>query len=580
MKDKNIDTIYERAISWTSHEYDEETRKEVLHMIEGDEKKLIDSFYTDLEFGTGGLRGIMGPGTNRMNRYTVGMATQGMANYLLKNFPAGNISVAIAHDCRNNSRQFSEIVAGIFSANGFSVYLFESLRPTPELSFAIRHLRCQSGVIITASHNPPEYNGYKAYWDDGGQVTAPHDKNIISEVRKITSISEIKFNGPAENINIIGKDIDELFINTIGKISLNPGCINEKNDIGIVYTPIHGTGVDIIPATLRKFGFTNIINVPEQDMVDGNFPTVKSPNPEDPAAFKMALERARVHGAHIAMATDPDGDRLGVAIKNRSGEFVLLNGNQTGALLTWYIISQMKEKNMLRGDEYIIKTVVTSELLERIAEKNSIECYNVLTGFKYFASLMKKLNDKKKYIGGGEESFGYLPGDYVRDKDAVGSCAMMAEVAAYSACKGKSLYELLIDIYHEYGLFREKLVNIVRKGKEGAKEINNIMRGFRDNPPAVINKSKVIKVIDYQTGTIKDLRKDSAESMDFEKSNVLQFFLEDGTKISMRPSGTEPKIKFYFSVNDSLENRDDYEKKASDLDSRIEAIIKEMGLDK
>ena len=576
MKDKNIDTIYEKARSWTSHEYDEETRKEVLHMIEGDEKNLIDSFYKYLEFGTGGLRGIMGPGTNRMNRYTVGMATQGMANYLLKNFSGGKISVAIAYDCRNNSRQFSEIVAGIFSANGFSVYLFESLRPTPELSFAIRHLHCQSGVIITASHNPPEYNGYKAYWDDGGQVTAPHDKNIINEVRKITSISEIKFNGPAENINIIGKDIDELFISTIGKISLNPVCINEKNDIGIVYTPIHGTGVDIIPATLRKFGFTNIINVPEQDMVDGNFPTVKSPNPEEPAAFKMALERAREHGAQIAMATDPDGDRLGVAIKNRSGEFVLLNGNQTGALLTWYIISQMKEKNMLRGDEYIIKTVVTSELLDRIAEKNSIECYNVLTGFKYFASLMKKLNGKKKYIGGGEESFGYLPGDYVRDKDAVGSCAMMAEVTAYSACKGKSLYELLIDIYHEYGLFREKLVNIVKKGKEGAEEINDIMRGFRDNPPAVINKSKVIKVIDYQAGTIRDLRKDSAASMDFEKSNVLQFFLEDGTKISMRPSGTEPKIKFYFSVNARLGNKDDYEKKEVELDARVEALIKDI----
>ncbi len=576
MKDKYIDSIYERARSWTSHEYDVDTRKQVLHMIEDDEKKLIDSFYKDLEFGTGGLRGIMGPGTNRMNRYTVGMATQGVANYLLKNFPGRDISVAIAYDCRNNSRQFSEIVAEIFSANGFRVYLFESLRPTPELSFAIRHLGCQSGVIITASHNPPEYNGYKAYWDDGGQVTAPHDKNIINEVRKITAVSEIKFDGPADNINIIGKDIDELFINTVEKISLNPECINEKNDIGIVYTPIHGTGVEIIPATLRKFGFTNIINVPEQDIVDGNFPTVKSPNPEEPAAFKMALERAREHDAQIAMATDPDGDRLGVAVKNRSGEFVLLNGNQTGALLTWYIISQMKEKNMLRGNEYIIKTVVTSELLDRIAEKNNVECFNVLTGFKYFASLMKKLNGKKKYIGGGEESFGYLPGDYVRDKDAVGSCALMAELAAYTACKGKSVFDKLIDIYYEYGLFREKLVNIVRKGKDGADEINRMMSDFRNHPPSEINNSKVVQIIDYQTGILKNLKNETVKSMDFEKSNVLQFFLEDGTKISMRPSGTEPKMKFYFSVNTRLGNKDDYEKKEVELDARVEALIKNI----
>jgi len=576
MKDKNTEPIYERARAWTSAEYDEDTRKEVLYMMENDEKKLIDSFYRDLEFGTGGLRGIMGAGTNRMNRYTVGMATQGMANYLVKNFPGKNISVAIAHDCRNKSRYFSEIVAGIFSANGFQVYLFESLRPTPELSFAIRYLECQSGVIITASHNPPEYNGYKAYWDDGGQVTAPHDMNIIEEVRRITSVSQIEFDGPEENIHIIGKDIDELFINTIKKVSLNPDCIKEKHDIGIVYTPIHGTGVEIIPATLRKFGFTNIINVPEQDIVDGNFPTVESPNPEEPKAFKMALEKAEKHGAYIALATDPDGDRLGVAVRNRSGEFVLLNGNQTGAILTWYIISQMKAKNILKGNEYIIKTIVTSDLLDRIAEKNGVECFNVLTGFKYFASLMEKLGKERKYIGGGEESFGYLPGDYVRDKDAVGSCAMISEVAAFTACSGKSLFDILIDIYYEYGLFREKLVNIVRKGKEGADEINRMMEDFRNNPPEAVNNSRVVKIIDYLEGISRDLSENKKTFFDMEKSNVLQFFLEDGSKISMRPSGTEPKIKFYFSVNDKLENRDEYEKKEAELDRRIDELIREM----
>ena len=576
MKDSLTEQIYEKAKAWTTAEFDEDTRREVQHMIEHDEKKLMDSFYRDLEFGTGGLRGIMGAGTNRMNRYTVGMATQGMVNYLVKNFPGENIRVAIAHDCRNKSRYFSEIVAGIFSANGFQVYLFDSLRPTPELSFAIRHLECHSGVIITASHNPPEYNGYKAYWNDGGQVTAPHDINIIEEVRNITYVSEIKFDGPKENIHIIGKEIDELFINTISKINLNPECIKEKHDIGIVYTPIHGTGVEIIPATLRKFGFTNIINVPEQDVVDGNFPTVESPNPEEPAAFKMALDKARKHEAHIAMATDPDGDRLGVAVRNRSDEFVLLNGNQTAAILTWYIISQMKEKNMLNGNEYIIKTIVTSDILDRIAEKNGVECFNVLTGFKYFASLMKKLGKERQYIGGGEESFGYLPGDYVRDKDAVGSCALIAEVAAYTACKGKSLFDTLIDIYSEYGLFREKLVNIVRKGKEGADEINMMMTNLRNNRPETINNSRVIKIIDYMEGFSKDLLTNEVTDIDIERSNVLQFLLEDGSKISMRPSGTEPKIKFYFSVNDKLDSPDEYEKKETELDARIEAMIREI----
>ncbi|MBS0011622.1 MAG: phospho-sugar mutase [Bacteroidales bacterium] len=576
MEDIDTKQIYERARAWTSEQYDEKTRKEVLEMMENDEKKLVDSFYRDLEFGTGGLRGIMGPGTNRMNRYTVGMATQAMANYMIKNFPGRDISVAIAHDCRHKSRYFSETVAGIFSANAFRVYLFESLRPTPELSFAIRHLGCQGGVIITASHNPPEYNGYKAYWEDGGQITAPHDKNIIDEARKISTVTEIKFDGPPENIHSIGRDIDREFINTIKKISLNPGCIKRKNDIGIVYTPIHGTGVEIIPAALKAFGFENVINVPEQDLIDGNFPTVESPNPEEPAAFKMALEKAREEGAELAMATDPDGDRLGVAVKDRSGEFILLNGNQTGALLTWYIISQMKEKKMLRGNEYIIKTIVTSDLLEKIAKKNKVECYNVLTGFKYFGSLMKKLDKEKKYIGGGEESFGYLPGDYVRDKDAVGSCGLMAEVAAYAACKAKTVFDTLIDIYLEYGLYREKLINIVRRGKEGAEEINRIITNFRDNPPEKINNIGLIRINDYLAGISREAKTGIESPIDLERSNVLQFFLEDGSKISVRPSGTEPKIKFYFSVNDILERREDYEKKEAELDRRIDRLIREI----
>ncbi|MFP4489473.1 MAG: phospho-sugar mutase [Bacteroidales bacterium] len=575
MKEK-FDEIYEKARAWTGSEYDEETRKEVLDMMENDEKKLVDAFYRDLEFGTGGLRGVMGAGTNRMNKYTTGMATQGLSNYLLKNFPGREIRVAIAYDCRNNSRSFSEIVAGIFSANRFTVYLFESLRPTPELSFAIRHLGCQAGVIITASHNPPEYNGYKAYWEDGGQVTAPHDKNIIEEVRKISSVSEIKFDGPGKNIISIGKEIDRLFIDTVKKVSLNPGSIREKHDMPIVYTPIHGTGVEIIPAALRKFGFTNIIGVPEQDKVDGLFPTVKSPNPEEPEALKMALDKAVTYNADIVMATDPDGDRLGVAVKNRSGEYVLLNGNQTGAILTWYISGQMKEKDMLKGNEYIIKTIVTSGLLSQIAEKNGVECYDVLTGFKYFASLMKKLENKKKYIGGGEESFGYLPGDYVRDKDAVGSCALISEVAAWAACRGKTLFDILVDIYYEHGLYRERLETIVRKGKEGADQINGMMTGFRDNPPAMINNSRVVRMDDYLSGLSKDLVSNSEDPIELEKSNVLQFLLEDGSIVSVRPSGTEPKIKFYFSVNDRLARREDYEKKEAELDRKIDMLIKDI----
>ena len=465
----SITEIRNKAQQWLGPEFNEETRKEVREMLEKDEKKLIDAFYQDLEFGTGGLRGIMGAGTNRMNIYTLGMATQGLSNYIIKECGNKGIKVAIAHDCRNNSRYFAETTADIFSANGFEVYLFEALRPTPELSFAIRHYKCQSGVVITASHNPPEYNGYKAYWNDGGQVVAPHDEAIIDEVRKITSVSQIKFDGKKDKIKIIGKETDQLFLNEVIKMSINPDIIKKQNDIGIVYTPIHGTGGTLVPQALKMFGFRNIQNVPEQDIVDGNFPTVKSPNPEEPAALSMAIKKAYETGAELVMATDPDADRIGVAVRNKKNEFVLLNGNQTGVLLTHYILSQFKERNKYKGNEYIIKTIVTTDLLDKIAEKYKVKCYNVLTGFKFFAELIRKLEGKEKYIGGGEESYGFLPGDYVRDKDAVASCALAAEVAAYAKNKGKSLYEQLIDIYLEYGLYKEKLINIVRKGERGCR---------------------------------------------------------------------------------------------------------------
>jgi phosphoglucomutase len=567
-----------RAEVWLGNEFNDETRKEVREMLDHDENKLIDAFYQDLEFGTGGLRGIMGAGTNRMNIYTLGMATQGLANYLIKQLDKKKISVAIAHDCRNNSRLFAETTADIFSANGFDVYLFESLRPTPELSFAIRHFKCQSGVVITASHNPKEYNGYKAYWDDGGQVVAPHDTGITDEVRKITSIKDIRFDAKREKIKMIGKEIDDLFLAEVIKMSHNPGIIKKYSSMGIVYTPIHGSGVKLIPPALKMFGFTNIINVPEQEAPDGNFPTVRSPNPEEPGALKLAIERAMATGAELVMASDPDADRLGIAVKNKKGSFVLLNGNQTGAILTWYILSQYREKNKFKGNEFIINTIVTSDIFDSIAEGFNVECYNVITGFKYFAELIRLQEGKKKFIGGGEESYGYLPGDYVRDKDAVGSCALVAEAAAWAKSKGMSLYDLLIDIYVRYGLYRESLVNIVRKGKEGADEIKEMMKGYRNNPPARINNSRVIKINDYEKLVSADKVKGTTTKIDLVKSDVLQFFLEDGSKISVRPSGTEPKIKFYFSVNTKIASAEKYEETQEHLDKRIADIIKDMKL--
>jgi phosphoglucomutase len=574
----SIDEIRKKATIWLGQEFNEETRNEVREMLDHDEKKLIDAFYQDLEFGTGGLRGIMGAGTNRMNIYTLGMATQGLSNYIISQCGDKPVKVAIAHDCRNNSRYFAETAAEIFSANGFEVLLFESLRPTPELSWAIRHFKCQSGIVITASHNPPEYNGYKAYWEDGGQVVAPHDKAIIEEVRKITSIKDIKFDGGKKNITILGPETDELFLKDVLKMSLNPEVIKKRSDIPIVYTPIHGTGIMLVPPALKMFGFNNLISVPEQDVIDGNFPTVKSPNPEEPGALKMAIERAVKTNAKMVMATDPDADRLGIAVRDKKGNFVLLNGNQTCVLLIWYILSQYKARNRYKGNEFIIKTIVTTDLIEKIAQSYSVEYFNVLTGFKFFADLIRKFEGKKKYIGGGEESYGFLPGDYARDKDSVASCSLFAEMAAWTEDKGMSVFDLLIDIYIKYGFYKERLINIVRKGSDGAKEIREMMTQYRNNPPEEINNSRVIKINDYLEQVSHNLLTGEKAKIDLVKSDVLQFFLEDGSKISVRPSGTEPKIKFYFSVNARLDKADRFEETDRSLEKRMDDIIADMKL--
>jgi len=574
----SLSNIKKKASTWLGEEFNEETRKEVREMLDNDEKKLIDAFYQDLEFGTGGLRGIMGAGTNRMNIYTLGMATQGLANYIIKQFGNKGIRVAIAYDCRNNSHYFAETTTDIFTANGFDVYLFESLRPTPELSFAIRHYKCHSGVVITASHNPPEYNGYKVYWNDGGQVVAPHDEAIIEEVRKIKSVNDIKFKGDKSKVRMLGKETDDAFLKEMLTISINPELIRKHSDLGIVYTPIHGTGIKLVPPALRLFGFRNIITVAEQEQPDGNFPTVKSPNPEDPEALKLAIETAIRNGSDIVMATDPDADRLGIAVKNKEGDFIMLNGNQTCVLLIYYILSQYKEKNKYLGNEYILKTIVTTDLLDKIAEKYNVECFNLLTGFKFFAELIRMLEGKKKFIGGGEESYGFLPGDYVRDKDAVASCALVAEAAAWAKSRGKTLFDILIDIYLEFGLYNEKLVNIVRKGAKGANEIKEMMRNYRSNPPKKINNNNVLRISDYETLTTTDCLTGEKTGIKLQKSDVLQFFLEDGSKISIRPSGTEPKIKFYFSVNTKLESASAYDDTMKLLDERIEGIINDMKL--
>ena len=576
-----LNEVIKKAQLWLNGNYNEATKNEIRQMLLNENKTdLIDSFYKDLEFGTGGLRGIMGAGTNRMNIYTVGAATQGLSNYLLSQFPnEKQLSVVIGHDCRNNSRLFAEISADIFSANGIKVYLFEDLRPTPEVSFSIRHLRCQSGIILTASHNPKEYNGYKAYWNDGAQMVAPHDENVITEVMKIKNVDEIKFKGNSNLIEIIGEEIDKVYIENIKTLSLSPESIKRNSDLKIVYTPIHGTGVKLIPWALKEYGFTNIINVPEQDEVSGNFPTVISPNPEEPAALDMAVKKAIETDADIVMASDPDADRLGIAVKNDKGEWILVNGNQTALMLTYYIIRRWKELGKIKGNEFIVKTIVTTEIIKQIADLNQIECYDVYTGFKWIAAIIRENEGKKQYIAGGEESYGFLPEDFVRDKDAVSSCTMMAEIAAWAKDNGKTLYELLQDIYLEYGYGKEKGISVVRKGKSGADEIAQMMKDFSENPPKEIAGSKVCLVKDYNTLKMTDLLNGNVSTLEMPcTSNALQFFTEDGTKISVRPSGTEPKIKFYIEVRGEMKSREQYDAADASANIKIDAVRKSLGV--
>ena len=568
--------IIDKANYWLTNDFDVETQNLVKDLIENNEAELIESFYKDLEFGTGGLRGIMGVGSNRMNKYTVGMATQGLGNYLKKQFSnLAQIKVAIAYDCRNNSAFFAKTAAKILTSLNFKVYLFESLRPTPELSYAIRDLGCQSGIVITASHNPKEYNGFKAYWNDGGQLIAPHDKNVIEEVNRV-KISEINFEGKPEQIEMLGVDYDKKYLNELHSLSLNPSIIQKQKDLKIVYTPIHGTGVELVPASLKQFGFENVHVVEEQAIVDGNFPTVYSPNPEERSALEMAIEKANKIGAELVMATDPDADRVGIAVRDLNNQFILLNGNQTGALLINYLLSQWKAKGKLKGKEYIVKTIVTSELLVDMANKYKVEYFDVLTGFKYIADIILQNEGKKTFIGGGEESYGYLAGEFVRDKDAVMSCALIAEASAYAKEQGMTLYEQMLDIYKEYGIYYEDLISVVKKGKEGSEAIQKMMADYRENPPKQIIGSSVLTIKDYQTSVTQNIKEKTEEEIHLPKSNVLQFFLEDGTKISVRPSGTEPKIKFYISVKDKYSGNVDAD--IEKAQQKIEAIKKDMKL--
>lgn len=571
-----------KAQIWLGDGYDEETKAAVRAMLDNEDKTdLIEAFYKDLEFGTGGLRGIMGVGTNRMNIYTVGAATQGLSNYLKKAFAdLPQIKVAIGHDCRNNSRKFAEVAADVFSANGIKVYLFDALRPTPEVSFAIRELGCQSGVILTASHNPKEYNGYKAYWNDGAQMIAPHDKNTIDEVNKITSVKDVKFRGNAELIEIIGEEIDRRYLDRIKTLSLSPEAIAHHHDMKIVYTPIHGTGVKLIPASLKNFGFTNIIHVPEQDVVSGDFPTVVSPNPEEPAALDMAIKKAIETDAELVMASDPDADRIGIAVRNDKGEFVLVNGNQIVMIFLNYLMTRNKELGLLKGNEYIVKTIVTTETIKTIAEQNGFKMYDCYTGFKWIASVIRENEGKARYIGGGEESYGFLPEDFVRDKDSVSSISLMAEIAAWAKDKGMTMYQMLQDIYIKYGYSKEKGISVVRKGKSGAEEIVAMMKNFRENPMKELGGSPVILIKDYASLEATDVVNGTKSKLDMPvTSNVLQYFSADGSKVSIRPSGTEPKIKFYIEVRGiKMDNYADYDAANAAADAKIEAIKKELGI--
>ncbi|HPD94547.1 MAG: phospho-sugar mutase [Bacteroidales bacterium] len=578
MANTNIpEEIYSKAKSWLQPVFDKGTREKVENLINNNPEELIEAFYRELEFGTGGLRGIMGVGTNRMNIYTVAKATQGLSNYIKKMFAdLPELRAAIAFDSRNNSMKFADTAAKVLSANGIRVYLFDSLRPTPELSFAIRSFKCHCGIVITASHNPKEYNGYKVYWQDGGQIVSPHDKGIIQEVKAITDITQVNFNENSNLIRVIGSEIDEMYLNTISNLSLSPELIKKYKDIPIVYTPIHGTGVKLVPRSLHKFGFNNIINIPEQDIIDGNFPTVKSPNPEEHATLTLALEKAVEVNAELVMATDPDADRVGIGLKLPNGQYSLLNGNQAAAILIYYILKQWSDRKKLTGKEFIVKTIVTTDLLTQIAKKFNVEYFEVLTGFKYIADKIGSLEGKKKFIAGGEESYGYLYGDYVRDKDAVVSCSMFAEITAWAKSQGKTLYQILLDIYKEFGLFKEHMVSYTLKGISGVKRIQEIMETYRKNPPKNIDGKAVIIIHDYLTQISTNLETGKETKIELPKSDVLQFITSDETKVSVRPSGTEPKIKFYFSVKGKLNTHDDVDIKLGELDKKIEKIVKEF----
>lgn len=576
-----IKQVTEKAEKWLTPAYDAETQAEVKRMLENDDKtELIEAFYKDLEFGTGGLRGIMGVGSNRMNIYTVGAATQGLSNYLKRNFAGEEIRVVVGHDSRNNSRMFAERVADIFASNGFTVFLFDALRPTPELSFAIRELKCQSGVVVTASHNPKEYNGYKAYWSDGSQVTAPHDKNIIDEVEKITEVDQVLTGRNPQNIHALGKDFDELYLNKIHELSLSPESVKRFHDMKIVYSPMHGAGVRLVPESLKRFGFTNVQLVPEQAVIDGNFPTVESPNPEERKTMSMAIDLAKKVKADLVLATDPDSDRIGVAMPDENGEYVLLNGNQTLVLLMTYQLTRWAELGRLNGHQYVIKTIVTTEMVDAVADYFKVKCYECLTGFKYIAKIIRgHEGTDMQYIGGGEESFGYLAGDYVRDKDGVSACSLAAEAAAWVRdTMGISLYEWLKQLYVKYGFYQEGLVSVVRTGKEGAELIQRMMVDYRANPPKEILGSPVVKINDIQTLESFDVRTGKKTHLEQDKSNVLQWYTEDGTRVCVRPSGTEPKIKFYFGVKAALPSVADYEKVRAELNDKIERIKKELKL--
>ena len=561
---------------WLSGDYDKATKDEINQLQKEDPAQLEDAFYKDLEFGTGGLRGVMGVGTNRMNKYTVGMATQGYANYLKQCFE--NVKVAIAHDSRNHSREFAEITANIFAANDIKVYLFESLRPTPELSFAIRSFGCQGGVVCTASHNPKEYNGYKAYWDDGAQMVPPHDENVITEVEKIKSLDDVKWSGNEKNITIIGKEFDEKYIEMVKSLSVNPEVCKQQHDLKIVYTPIHGSGIMLVPQALKAFSFDNVHIVEEQAKPDGNFPTVGYPNPEEKETMSIGLKKAKELDADILLGTDPDADRVGIGVKNTNGEWILLNGNQTALLVFNYIIEARKNNGLAKPNDMVIKTIVTTDMIDVIAKDSNINCYNVLTGFKWIAEMIREKEGKENYVVGGEESFGLMIGDKVRDKDAVSAVAMICEIAAVEKSKGQTLFSKLLELYVAFGFYKEDLISITKKGMNGSREIAEMMQGFRDNPPQEIAGSKVIKLYDYEKQEMKNLQTNSVEKIALPKSNVLQFITEDGSKISARPSGTEPKIKFYFGVSTPLKSTDEFEAANKKAEEKIKNIIMSMNL--